>query len=166
MKRKPFFSVLSVCCQCIKKKHVTAILGITPSSFLIILLSCSCFILKLHLLMIMLQPSSPKHNDKPDTEEWIDKFGKLFQSLDSIFIFLLQSFIFVKFLKCLLLFLLIDINKLSPSETHDHVLKKTSQELRMLSRSLSDCKSLLLNVLIKFRNFSVIVNCVTQSLIH
>ena len=35
-------------------------------------------ILKLQLLVIMLHPSSPKHNDKPDTEEWIDKFGKLF----------------------------------------------------------------------------------------
>ena len=43
---------------------------------------------------------------------------------------------------------------------------KTSQELRMLSRSLSDCKSLTLNVIIKFRNLSVIVNCVTKSLTH
>ena len=44
--------------------------------------------------------------------------------------------------------------------------KKTSQELQMLSRSLFDCKSLLLNVMNKFRNLSVIVNCVTNSLIH
>ena len=44
--------------------------------------------------------------------------------------------------------------------------KKTSQELRMLSRSPSDCKSLLLNVTIKFRNLSVIVNYNTKSLIH
>ena len=36
----------------------------------------------------------------------------------------------------------------------------------MLSRSLFDCKSLLLNVMNKFRNLSVIVNCVTNSLIH
>ena len=41
---------------------------------------------------------------------------------------------------------------------------KTSQELRMLSRSPSDCKSLHLNVMIC--NLSVIVNCVTMSLIH
>ena len=100
------------------KKHVTAILGITPSSFLIILLSCSCFILKLHLLMIMLQPSSPKHNDKTDAEQWIDNSGKLSQILDSIFVFLLQDIIFVKFLECLFLLFLVDIDKLSPSEIH------------------------------------------------
>ena len=44
---------------------------------------------------------------------------------------------------------------------------KTSQELRMLSRSLSDCKSLTLDVM--FRNLSMIVNYVTKvtkSLIH
>ena len=34
----------------------------------------------------------------------------------------------------------------------DH--KKTSQELRMLSRSLSDCKSLLLNVMIQVSQFA------------
>ena len=77
---------------------------------------------KLQFLVIMLHPSSPKHNDKPDTKEWIDKFGKLFQSLDSIFIFLLQSFIFVKFLKCLFLPFLINIDKLSPSEVKFDVL--------------------------------------------
>ena len=64
----------------------------------------------------MLHPSSPKHNDKPDTEEWIYKFRKLFQSLDSIFVLLLQSFIFVEFLKCLFLPFLINIDKFSPSE--------------------------------------------------
>ena len=40
--------------------------------------------------------------------------------------------------------------------------KKTSQELRMLSRSLSDCKSLTLHVMIQVSQF-VIVNCVTKS---
>ena len=85
-------------------------------STLFIFVSILCRILKLQLLVIMLHPSSPKHNDKPDTEEWIDKFGKLFQSLDSIFVFLLQSFIFVKFLKCLFLPFLINIDKFSPSE--------------------------------------------------
>ena len=34
-----------------------------------------------------------------------------------------------------------------------HLKKKTSQELRMLSRSLSDCKSLLLNVMIQVSQF-------------
>ena len=64
----------------------------------------------------MLHPSSPKHNDKSDTEQWIDNFRKLFQLLDLIFVFLLQSFIFVKFLKCLFLPFLINIDKFSPSE--------------------------------------------------
>ena len=46
---------------------------------------------------------------------------------------------------------------------------QTSQELQMLSRSLSDCQSLTLNRYssmswFKFRNLSVIVNCVTKSL--
>ena len=41
---------------------------------------------------------------------------------------------------------------------------KTSQELRMLSRSLSDCKSLLLNVMNQVCNLSEMVNCVTNSL--
>ena len=45
--------------------------------------------------------------------------------------------------------------------------RKTSQELRTLSKSLSDCKSLLLKMSwFKFRNLLVIVNCVTKSLIH
>ena len=65
----------------------------------------------------MVHPSSPKHNDKSDTEQWINNFGKLFQLLDPIFVFLLQSFIFVKFLKCLFLLFLINIDKFSPSET-------------------------------------------------
>ena len=107
-----------------QKKHVRAILGISPLSFLIILLFCSCFILKLHLLMIMLQPSSPKHNDKPDAEQWIDNSGKLSQLLDSIFVFLLQDIIFVKFLECLFLLFLVDIDKLSPSEIHFFAMKK------------------------------------------
>ena len=64
----------------------------------------------------MLHPSSPKDKDKPDTEEWINNFGKLFQLLDPIFVFLLQGFIFVKFLECLFLLFLINIDKFSPSE--------------------------------------------------
>ena len=64
----------------------------------------------------MVHPSSPKHKDKPDTEQWINNFGKLFQQLDPIFVFLLQSFIFVKFFKCLFLLFLINIDKFSPSE--------------------------------------------------
>ena len=68
------------------------------------------------LLVIMLHPSSPKYNDKPNAEQWIDNSGKLFQMLDSIFVFLLQNFICVKFLKCLSLLLLIDVYKLSPPE--------------------------------------------------
>ena len=64
----------------------------------------------------MLHPSSPEHNDKPDAEQWIDDSWKLFQTLDLIFIFLLQDFIFVKFLKCLFLPFLINIDKFSPSE--------------------------------------------------
>ena len=46
-------------------------------------------------------------------------------------------------------------------------IKKTSQELRMLSRSQSDCKSLLLTVMIQVSQcLSVIVSSVTKSLIH
>ena len=45
----------------------------------------------------------------------------------------------------------------TPEEQHTceklALLKKTSQELRMLSRSLSDCKSLLLNVMIQVSQF-------------
>ena len=43
------------------------------------------------------------------------------------------------------------------------ILYKTSQELRTLSRSLSDCQSLTLNFMILF-NLSGIVNCDTKSL--
>ena len=78
--------------------------------------SSSCPIFKLQLLVVMVHPSCPEHNDKPDAEQWIDDSGKLLQTLDSIFVVLLHNFIFVKFLQCLLLFLLIDIDKLSPSE--------------------------------------------------
>ena len=42
-------------------------------------------------------------------------------------------------------------------------IKKTSQEMRMLSRSLSDCQSLTLNMSwFQFLNFSGIINCVTN----
>ena len=42
--------------------------------------------------------------------------------------------------------------------------QETSQELRMLSRSLSDCKSLLLTVMIQVSQcLSVIVSCVTKT---
>ena len=44
--------------------------------------------------------------------------------------------------------------------------KKTSQELRMLSRSPSDCKSLNLNFMIQVSQFVSNVNCVTKSLNH
>ena len=71
--------------------------------------------------MIMLYPHSPKYNDKPDAEQWIDDSGKLLQTLDSIFVVLLHNFILVKFLQCLLLFLLIDIDKLIPSEIQFYV---------------------------------------------
>ena len=54
---------------------------------------------------------------------------------------------------------------LPPIQGNIHKSKKTSQELRMLSRSLSDCKSLLLNVMIQVSQF-VIVNCVTKSQMH
>ena len=64
----------------------------------------------------MLHPSSPKHKDKPNAENWIDHSGELFQMPDPIFFFLLQGFIFVKLLECLSLLLLINIDKLSPSE--------------------------------------------------
>ena len=70
----------------------------------------------------MVHPSSPKHKDKPDTEQWINNFGKLFQLLDSIFVFLLQGFIFVKLFKCLFLLFLINIDKFSPSEVQFNVL--------------------------------------------
>ena len=81
----------------------------------------------------MVHPSRPEHNDKPDAEKWIDDSWKLFQALYLIFIVLLQDFIFVKFLKCLFLFLLIDIDKLIPSEMQfyvlvDHVLRRRKKE--------------------------------------
>ena len=69
----------------------------------------------------MLHPSSPKHKDKPNAENWIDHSGELFQMPDPIFVFLLQDFLFVKLLECLPLLLLININKLSPSEIQLHV---------------------------------------------
>ena len=82
----------------------------------------------------MVHPSCPEHNDKPDAEQWIDDSWKLFQTLDLIFIFLLQDFIFVKFLKCLFLFLLIDIDKLIPPELQfyvlaDHVLRRRKKSV-------------------------------------
>ena len=43
----------------------------------------------------------------------------------------------------------------SPLSLLVHQAKETSQELRMLSRSLSDCKSLLLNVMIQSKSLSL-----------
>ena len=58
-------------------------------------------------------------------------FGKLFQLLDSIFVFLLQCFIFVKFLKCLFLLFLINIDKFSQSENNvlvNFIMRKKMRE--------------------------------------
>ena len=69
----------------------------------------------------MLHPSSPKHKDKPNAENRIDYSGELFQMPDPIFVFLLQGFIFVKLIECLPLLLLINIDKLNPSEIQLYV---------------------------------------------
>ena len=84
--------------------------------------SSSCPTFKLQLLVVMVHPSRPEHNDKPDAEQWIDDSWKLFQALDLIFVVLLQFFISVIFLKCLFLLLLIDIDKFSPPEAQFDVL--------------------------------------------
>ena len=47
---------------------------------------------------------------------------------------------------------LVDIENLD-KEAENSLVLKTSQEMRMLSRSLSDCKSLLLNVMIQVSQF-------------
>ena len=86
------------------------------------LLSKAKLILKLQLLVIMLHPSSPEHNDKPDAEQWIDNSGKLFQTPDLIFVGLLPDFVLVKFLQYLFLLLFIDIDKLSPPKIQFYVL--------------------------------------------
>ena len=88
----------------------------------IFFLSNAKLFLKLQLLVVMLHPSSPEHNDKPDAEQWIDNSGKLFQTPDLIFVGLLPDFILVKFLECLFLFLFIDIDKLSPPKIQFFVL--------------------------------------------
>ena len=90
--------------------------------FLIFTLSNARLILKLQLLVIMLHPNSPEHNYKHNAEQRIDNSGKLFQTPDLVFVGLLPDFILVKFLECLFLFLLIDINKLSTPKIQFYVL--------------------------------------------
>ena len=60
----------------------------------------------------MMQPHRPEHNNKCNTKYWVHKFREGFQTLDSIFVSFLHSFVFIELLQSLLLPLLIDIDQL------------------------------------------------------
>ena len=60
----------------------------------------------------MMQPHTPEHNDKCNTKYWVYKLREGFQTLDTIFVSFLHSFVFIELLQSLLLLLLIDIDQL------------------------------------------------------
>ena len=60
----------------------------------------------------MMQPHRPEHNNKCNTKYWGYKLRKGFQTLDTIFVSFLHSFVFIELLQSLLLLLLIDIDQL------------------------------------------------------
>ena len=71
---------------------------------------------KLQLLKIMLHTHNPKYNDKSDTKERVYNPGERFQTFNTVLVILLQGFVFIKLLQCLLLLALINIDQLVASE--------------------------------------------------
>ena len=71
---------------------------------------------KLQLLKIMLHTHSPKYNDKSDTKERVYNPGERLQTFNTVLVILLQGFVFIKLLQCLLLLALINIDQLVASE--------------------------------------------------
>ena len=66
----------------------------------------------------MLHAYSPKYDDKPDTDKWVDNMRELFQTLDTLLVSLLQGVPFIKHLQSLLLLSLINIDQFVPPEKH------------------------------------------------
>ena len=64
----------------------------------------------------MLHAYSPKYDDKPDTDKWVDNMRELFQTLDTLLVSLLQGVPFIKHLQSLLLLSLINIDQFVPPE--------------------------------------------------
>ena len=64
----------------------------------------------------MLHAYSPKYDDKPDTDKWVDNMRELFQTLDALLVSLLQGVPFIKHLQSLLLLSLINIDQFVPPE--------------------------------------------------
>ena len=60
----------------------------------------------------MMQPHRPEHNNKCNTKYWVYKLREAFQTLDTVFVSFLHSFVFIELLQSLLLPLLIDIDQL------------------------------------------------------
>ena len=60
----------------------------------------------------MMQPHRPEHYNKCNTKYWVYKLREGFQTLDTIFVSFLHSFVFIELLQSLLLLLLIDIDQL------------------------------------------------------
>ena len=60
----------------------------------------------------MLQPYRPKHNNKCNTKYWVYKLREGFQTLDTIFVSFLHSFVFIELLQSLLLPLFINVDQL------------------------------------------------------
>ena len=66
----------------------------------------------------MLHSYSPKYNDEPNTDEWVNNTRELFQTHNPLFVSLLQGVFFVKHLQRLLLLSLINIDQFVPPEKH------------------------------------------------
>ena len=68
----------------------------------------------------MLHSYSPKYDDKPDTDKWVDNMRELFQTLNALLVSLLQGVPFIKHLQSLLLLSLINIDQFVPPEEKKH----------------------------------------------
>ena len=60
----------------------------------------------------MMQPHRPEHNNKCNTKYWVNKLREGFQTLDTIFVSFLHSFVFIELLQSLLLPLFINVDQL------------------------------------------------------
>ena len=85
-----------------------------------------------------MQPHRPEHNNKCNTKYWVYKLREGFQTLDTIFVSFLHSFVFIELLQSFLLPLLIDIDQLMmPMEKQCTTEAKRTQGLGYFAISTS-----------------------------
>ena len=95
----------------------------------------------------MLHSYSPKYNDKPNTNKWVDNTREFLQTENPFFVSLLQGVSFIKHLQRLLLLSLINIDKFVPPEKTPNYIRNITIKHWNLSIKEASLTSLLMGFL-------------------